>query len=98
MFLPLAGATSDGLEPYWSFRPASGSIVAVIARELGDAGALRLAQEAKRSAADLIALGWAGTLEALRAPTVFAALADGDLPVMLIPVHDRAAVGERVPA
>ena len=98
VFLSLAGARSDGLAPYWSFRPAPGAIVEVLARDLGDAGAALVAKEAQTSAADLIALGWAGTLEALRTPIVLAALTEADLPVMLIPVHDRVAVGERVPA
>lgn len=80
--------------------PALGrsAIVEVIGREVGDRAEALIAPAIRESAADVIAIGWDQTLSPIRTPVVRTALEQANVPVMLIPVHERSTVGEPAPA
>ena len=52
----------------------------------------------RNSAADVIAIGWDQSLSPVRTPVVRTALEHANVPVMLVPVHERSTVGEPAPA
>jgi hypothetical protein len=65
---------------------------------VGDQAESLVPAAVRDSAADVIAIGWDQSLSPVRTPVVRTALEQANVPVMLVPVHERAKVGEPTPA
>jgi nucleotide-binding universal stress UspA family protein len=97
VLVPLQPASSS-LVPVSLPVPGPGAIVELIGRDVGDQAESLVPAAVRDSAADVIAIGWDQSLSPVRTPVVRTALEQANVPVMLVPVHERATVGEPAPA